>query len=355
MKPSQVGSVITEVVQTGRNLFLWGPPGVGKSDLVRQAVEDRYGSLDGHLIDVRAVLLDPVDIRGLPHVEDGITCWAIPEFLPQRGEGILFLDELPQAPPLVQAACLQLTLDRRVGEYQMPDGWAIIAAGNREGDLAGANRLNSALANRFTHLNVEADHKDWVKWAARRKNASGDPHPIRPEILSLLSWRPELLYEFNPKAKDAMARKAYPTPRSWEVASDLLEVLSRGNRHSVLAGTIGAGAASELMSHIAVHEKLPDLDEIVSDPDGFNYSDANADGQIGYALATALSDRCKGADGSTVSAVLKALRHLKPEFLMLGMIGVTAANFREAARVPETEQILEENPRLERMLIEGYA
>lgn len=353
MKPSQIGSAISDVaIKTQRNLFLWGPPGVGKSDLVKQAVAQHYGNADDHLIDVRAVLLDPVDLRGLPHVQNGIACWATPEFLPQEGEGILFLDELPQAPPLVQAACLQLTLDRRMGNYKMPDGWKIVAAGNRQEDMAGANRLNSALANRFTHLNVEPDYADWEQWAIRRK-VNGSRHPIRPEIRSLLAWKPTLLHKFNPKAADAMDQKAYPTPRSWEVVSDLLEVLSPGNRQPVISGTIGNGAAAELMGHLTVFEELPDLDVVLKDPDGFNYDGVNSKGQVGFAMCTALADRCRGAKSRTVRSVLKAIRHLNAEFQMLGMISAVAANITEASQAPETEAWLEENPRMEKMLMEG--
>src|SRR5947208_2825514 len=109
------------------------PPGCGKSSVVRQAA-DQLG-LD--LIDLRVTLLDPVDLRGLPRLTDDAAVWVPPAFLPRGGSGVLFLDELAQAPPLVQAACLQLTLDRRLGEYALPGGWAVVAAGNRAGDRAG--------------------------------------------------------------------------------------------------------------------------------------------------------------------------------------------------------------------------
>jgi MoxR-like ATPase len=81
------------------------------------------------LIDIRAILLDPVDLRGLPTVEQGRVAWAIPAFLPEDGAGILSVDELNAAPPLVQAACYQLVLDRALGEYRLPDGWTVFAAG----------------------------------------------------------------------------------------------------------------------------------------------------------------------------------------------------------------------------------
>src|SRR5205807_8790447 len=121
------------LVSTRRPVYLWGRPGVGKSSLVRQAA----AVLGLGLVDVRATLLDPVDLRGLPRLVGDAAVWCPPAFLPKTGEGVLFLDELAQAPPLVQAACLQLVLDRRVGEYELPSGWAVVAASNRAEARAG--------------------------------------------------------------------------------------------------------------------------------------------------------------------------------------------------------------------------
>jgi MoxR-like ATPase len=107
------------------------------------------------LRDIRALLLDPVDLRGLSNVVEGRSKWAIPEFLPADGVGILFLDELNAAPAMVQAAFYQLVLDRRLGEYTLPDGWIIIAAGNRDADRAHTTRMPTPLRNRFVHLDFE--------------------------------------------------------------------------------------------------------------------------------------------------------------------------------------------------------
>ena len=108
MKPSEIASSLQLLAQIHKPAFLWGPPGVGKSQVVAQVAT----ALGIRLIDIRAILLDPVDLRGLPTVEQGRAAWAIPAFLPEDGAGILFLDELNAAPPLIQAACYQLVLDR---------------------------------------------------------------------------------------------------------------------------------------------------------------------------------------------------------------------------------------------------
>ena len=135
--PTDVTKALAALVPTRRPVYLWGPPGCGKSAVVRQAAD----ALGLDLVDVRATLLDPVDLRGLPRLTRTPPSGARPPSCPRGGEGVLFLDELAQAAPLVQAACLQLTLDRRIGEYELPDGWSVVAASNRAEDRAGTHRL----------------------------------------------------------------------------------------------------------------------------------------------------------------------------------------------------------------------
>jgi len=163
MRPSLVAEVIRVCITNRRPLLLWGPPGVCKSDLVRQGADQ----LHRELVDPRPAQIDPVDLRGLPRFQGDFTHWAPPGFLP-RGDStaVLFLDELAQAPTMVQNACLQLILDRAVGEYRLPDGVAVIAAANRQADRAGASRITTALANRFyTHIEIDVSNEDWQSWA----------------------------------------------------------------------------------------------------------------------------------------------------------------------------------------------
>lgn len=233
MKPSKVAESIDRLFDTRWALFLWGPPGAGKSSVVREVAARRGVPV----LDMRAALLDPTDIRGIPAVVDGRAIWCPPEFLPKPDAtpGILFLDELSAAPPLVQASLYQLVLDRRVGEYVLPDGWRIIAAGNRDGDRAITYRMPSALSNRFIHIDFEVDFDDWRDWAV---NAG-----IHPLILGFLSLRRELLFDM------AHDLRAFPTPRSWEIASDALHALQDvRSMVDVLAGIVGDGAAVELLA-----------------------------------------------------------------------------------------------------------
>ena len=183
MRPSQITAALGYLIDANQPVMLHGSPGVGKSDVVRQIAKQR----GIELIDLRLSQLDPVDLRGVPSVDTKkhITSWNTPSFLPTDGEGILFLDEINSAAQATQAAAYQLVLDRKLGDYVMPPGWAIIAAGNRSTDRAIVNQMSTALKNRFTHLNYEVNNDDWCDWALRSN--------IAVEVLGFIRFRPMLL------------------------------------------------------------------------------------------------------------------------------------------------------------------
>jgi MoxR-like ATPase len=252
MKAAAISQALELLVDIRQPVFLWGPPGVGKSQIVRQTA-NRAGL---RLIDIRAVLLDPVDLRGLPRIsEDGAAVWCTPAFFPREGRGILFLDELNAAPPLVQASCYQLVLDRKLGEYTLPEGWTVIAAGNRETDRAVAHRMPSALANRFVHIDFTVDLEQWLQWAERNH--------IGREIVAFLRFRPSLLHDFDPERSG----NAFPSPRSWEFASRLaLASPDPESLGELLAGTIGPGAAAEFIGFLKIWRQLPTVEDILTAP-----------------------------------------------------------------------------------------
>ncbi|MEJ2426528.1 MAG: MoxR family ATPase, partial [Candidatus Thiodiazotropha sp.] len=174
MRPAQLLTILEqEFVSTRQGhhtpVMLWGPPGVGKSDMVREVAHSHQAPV----IDIRLSQMEPSDLRGIPFRTDTTVEWAIPSILPDAerhgSDGILFLDEITSAPPTVSAAAYQLILDRRLGEYQVPDGWAIFAAGNRQGDRGVTYSMPAPLANRFSHFEVETHLDDWVAWAYRHQ------------------------------------------------------------------------------------------------------------------------------------------------------------------------------------------
>lgn len=251
MKPSELTSALNLLISIKRPCHIVGEAGVGKSRMVEGVTQ----SMNLQLIDVRAVLLDPVDIRGLPHVSgDGRAHWAIPDFLPREGNGVIFFDELNRAPQLVQNACLQLALERKVGEYTLPDGWTVLAAGNPD-NHRGVTRMSEALSNRFVHLSVEVDLDDWCKWAMGAN--------IRPEVIAFARFRPNLLHDYDYAATE----KAYPSPRTWEFVSQILNAKPAENIElALLSGAVGEGAASELMGFLQIYRNLPSLDGILMNP-----------------------------------------------------------------------------------------
>ena len=218
--------------------MIWGAPGIGKSSIVSQLTQKHQ--LD--FVDVRLSQLAPTDLRGLPVAEEGISKWYPPEFLPRNGQGILFLDELNMAPPAMQGVAQQLILDRRVGSYTVPDGWYVWAAGNRKEDRAAVFDMPSPLANRFLHLQVEADFDSFKAYALATK--------VHEQIISFLSFRTTLLHKLDPQ------QPAWPSPRSWVMASQL---------HKAgldIAPAVGMETASEFNAFIQIYESLPDLNSI---------------------------------------------------------------------------------------------
>lgn len=297
MQFAKAAAVLAAYISADVPAFLWGAPGIGKSDMVAQAAR----ALSLPMIDVRAVLLDPVDLRGLPAVIDGKAVWTPPVFLPDADrdgpDGILFLDELNAAPPSVQAACFQLVLNRWVGEYRLPPGWRIVAAGNRASDRAAAQRMPSALANRFAHIDVEVDPLAWSEWAARSA--------IHPAVQAYIRRRPVHLHEFD--ASRAADLRAFPTPRSWAAVSRVAG-LPADLRLAAVSGLIGDTIAGEFEAFVRVFQSIPDPAAVLADPDG---ADVPADPAGRYAIAAALAFL---ADRRTFPNALRYGRRLPREF-----------------------------------------
>ena len=253
--PKSAKRSIAKAIQKHRPVFLWGPPGIGKSELVAQIGADT----NREVIDVRLALWEPTDIKGIPYYNSdmGTMVWAPPAELPTNADStaIIFLDELNSAPPAVQAAAYQLILNRRVGTYKLPDGVDIVAAGNREGDRGVTYRMPAPLANRFVHLEMKVDFDDWQDWATLNK--------VHPEVVGYCGFAKQDLYDFDPKSSS----KAFATPRSWSFVSELLEDDDTDNETltNLISGAIGDGLAVKFMAHRKIAGKLPKASDIVED------------------------------------------------------------------------------------------
>jgi hypothetical protein len=299
MKASDLSKSIEALVSQKVPTFLWGAPGVGKSSIVKQiAKKNKVG-----FIDLRLALMDPTDLKGIPFYdkESHTALWAPPAFLPKNGEGILFLDELNSAPPSVQSSAYQLILDRRVGEYFLPDGWAIVAAGNRDGDRGVTYRMPAPLANRFVHFEMEVDVNDWRLWAF--------DHGIDERIIAYISYKNEHLFTFDAKS-DA---KSFATPRSWEYVNNVLKSgVDASILLEVLSGTIGKEVAVSFLSFIKVMHRLPDMEKILQTGEG-EYSE---EVDVLYALSSGLVSRTINNE-TTIDNLLKYTLKLKSEFAVM--------------------------------------
>lgn len=242
------------------SVMLWGPPGVGKSQAVRQIakeIEERTGK-KSVVTDVRLLLFNPIDLRGIPtsNADKTLAIWLKPQIFQMDSSddivNILFLDEISAAPQSVQAAAYQITLDRVVGEHKLPDNCIVIAAGNRVTDKSVAFKMPKALANRLLHIEVEGNFDSWKEWAIK----SG----VNDKVIGFLSFRRNYLMNFDAKSEDL----AFSTPRSWEMVSNILNNINDdvSEVYPLITGLVGTGVAVEFRTWCNVYNQLPDMDDI---------------------------------------------------------------------------------------------
>lgn len=298
MKASLVSRALrTLVLGENQPVFIWGGPGL-ENRLWCGSLPLTWRSRCGIYERSCSIRL----ICAVFHIlgQDGRSKWATPEFLPQDGSGILFLDELNAAPAMVQASCYQLVLDRKLGEYTLPEGWAIVAAGNRDSDRAVTTRMPTPLRNRFVHLEFEVDLQEWSEWAIRAG--------VRPEVIAFLRFRPELLSIFS---RDD---NAFPSPRSWEFVSRILNSKpDQSVEHELIAGAVGTGAATEFSAFLRMFRELPNIDAILLNP---NQESGPENAAAQYAVASALA---RSASDSNFDRICQYLNRMPTEFSVLSV------------------------------------
>ena len=275
-----------------RPMFVWGPPGIGKSETFEQIkVSYEEKGLRAKLIDARLALWDPTDLKGYPYFDQEANRmrFSVPDELPTEDDAkeydiiILFLDELNGAAPATQAAAYQLILNRAIGKYKLPDNVVIAAAGNRDTDKGVTYRMPKPLANRFLHYEVRVDFNTWFDWAVKNN--------IHPDVVGYLQTFKNHLYNFDAGSNE----RSFATPRSWTFVSETLDDVEDFTEEVItdmVSAGIGEGLALKFKAHREVSGQLPNPTDIL---DG-KVKDLKTDNiSAKYSLTTALCYELKTA------------------------------------------------------------
>jgi len=303
MNAKNLSKSLERLIENQIPVFVWGSPGIGKSSIIKQIAEEK--SLE--FVDLRLSLLDPTDLKGIPFFdqENNEAVWASPNFLPKNpdSKGILFLDEINTAPPSVQASAYQLVLDRKVGDYELPKGWSIVAAGNHESDRGVVYRMPPPLANRFVHLNMEVSFKDWKVWAYN--------NAIDASIIAFLQYDESKLFDFDPSKNE----KSFPTPRSWEYVHKVLASNIEANLlMEIVSGAVGNESAIAFMSFRKVMNRLPNIDKLLNG----EALEVEHDSQVLFALiAGVISNIKQNSSKEKINHALKFSLTLPKEFSVM--------------------------------------
>lgn len=311
-------------------IMLRGAPGVGKSSIVKE-IADRLGI---GFIDVRLSQLERVDFCGLPSVDDHVTEWNVPAFWPRdkKSKGILLLDEITSAPADVQVAAYQLVLDRKISNsnYELPDGWYVIAAGNRTIDRAVVKTMSSALANRFMHFEIEANAEDWRGWAVK--------HDINPSVTGFIQFRPQLLFKMD----NQNLEMGWPSPRSWEKVSNVLSLFGHNEEvlRKVVYGLVGPSAGVEFMEFHRTAKKFDDVLEMMTNPKAKIVIPTKADEKCAFAAACSYllwNGKSEKDDKLRVSGLYRILDNMTSDFCVMlikaAMLGNTRVNRMTAIKL----------------------
>ena len=297
-------------------IMLWGSPGIGKSQAMGQVVEKlgKKFSKKTHTSDVRLLLFNPVDLRGIPvpSVDDQdildnptqenidklkptVAKWLRPQLFNMNPSNdymnFLILDEISAAPPTVQAAAYQITLDRQIGEHKLPDNCLVMCAGNEVTDKSVAYKMPKALANRLAHLKITVEIDDWKAWAL--------PNGISEKVVGYLNYQNSMLHKFDANSDD----NAFPTPRSWEKVSEVLNYLSVEDAMPLISGLIGEGNSFDFYQYTKLYSKLPNPEYILEG--NFKQAPIPNSPDVMFALCSSLTAKALKEDKQQLENIFK--------------------------------------------------
>lgn len=250
---------------TRNPVFLHGPPGVGKSSGIYAFCEQKFNEGEfksAEPVDIRLGNHDITDFKfPLVDREREVLKWIVADIFPREDRdgpnGVLFLDELSSAPLQIQTMAYAILQERKIPStgYKLPPGWIAVAAGNRETDQAVVHKLSSALCNRVNHFDIRPDWLSFKNWAEK--------HSVSSFIIQFLEGRhSDYLYKYT------RGQKAYPTPRTWEKASDALGVLLREKAplfriREQMVSWLGEEAGTAISAFVDVCNTLPKATDLL--------------------------------------------------------------------------------------------
>jgi len=298
MRPALLKETIKSLFPIARTLCIEGAPGGGKTTIVHEAARELgVPCIERHM---PTMLVEDFGVL-FPNGDDTLH-YKLPDWFPVKGKaperGILLFDDRNQAGPELQKVLANICQARTLHGYSLPDGWMVVSTGNRQQDRAGANRVLSHLRNRETVIELETHLDDWTAWAIA--------HNVKPEVISFIRFRPTLLHDFDPQ------RESNPTPRSWvEGVSNLLGIIPQEAEFECFKGAVGEGAAAEFLGFLRIYRSLPDIDDILRNP---QTAPVPTDPATLYALCGALSHR---ATKGNFEQVIQYTDRMPSEFSVL--------------------------------------